>query len=51
MIILNMTSFYAHYAGSGEFQPSNSAVVSAVIDEMKKILDQKVRDIEDQINF
>ena len=35
--------------GSGnEFQTSNSVVISAVIDEMKRILHLKVRDIEDQ---
>lgn len=38
-------------ASGHEFRTSNFAVISAVIDEMKKILDQKVRDIEDQINF
>ena len=38
-------------ASGNEFKTSNSAVISAVIDEMKKILDLKVRDIEDQINF
>jgi ribosomal protein S4E len=38
--------------GSGnEFKTSNSAVICTVIDEMKRILDLKVRDIEDQINF
>jgi len=38
-------------AAGNEFKTSNSAVISAVIDEMKRILDQKVRDIEEQINF
>ncbi len=38
-------------ASGNEFKTSNSAVISAVIEEMKKILDLKVRDIEDQINF
>ena len=38
-------------AAGNEFKTSNSAVITAVIDEMKRILDLKVRDIEDQINF
>jgi single-stranded DNA-specific DHH superfamily exonuclease len=38
-------------AAGNEFKTSNSSVISSVIDEMKRILDLKVRDIEDQINF
>ena len=34
-----------------EFKTSNSAVISAVIDEMKRILDTKVHDVEEQINL
>jgi single-stranded DNA-specific DHH superfamily exonuclease len=38
-------------AAGNEFKTSNSSVISSVIDEMKRILDLKVRDIEDLINF
>ena len=38
--------------GSGnEFRTSNSAVITTVIDEMKRTLDAKVREVEMLINF
>ncbi|MBK5215114.1 MAG: hypothetical protein JJE55_15825 [Flavobacteriaceae bacterium] len=36
-------------ANGNEFKTSNSAVISSVIDEMKRTLDVKVRDVEEQI--
>ena len=38
-------------SAGNEFKTSNSAVITSVIDEMKRTLDTKVRDCEDQINF
>jgi len=38
-------------ANGNEFKTSNSAVISSVIDEMKRTLDAKVRDVEEQINL
>ena len=38
-------------ANGNEFKTSNSAVISSVIDEMKRTLDVKVRDVEEQINL
>ncbi|MFY9152410.1 MAG: hypothetical protein WAO52_10365 [Prolixibacteraceae bacterium] len=38
-------------ANGNEFRTSNSAVISSVIDEMKRTLDSKVRDVEEQINL
>jgi len=38
-------------ANGNEFKTSNSAVISSVIDEMKRTLDTKVRDVEEQINL
>ena len=38
--------------GAGnEFRTSNSTVISSVIDEMKRTLDVKVREVEEQINL
>jgi hypothetical protein len=34
-----------------EFKTSNSAVITSVIDEMKRTLDAKVREVEEQINL
>lgn len=36
-------------ASGNEFKTSNSAVISSVIDEMKRTLDSKVHDVEEQI--
>jgi len=36
-------------ASGNEFKTSNSAVISSVIDEMKRTLDAKVHDVEEQI--
>ena len=36
-------------AAGNEFKTSNSAVIASVIDEMKRTLDTKVREIESQI--
>lgn len=38
-------------ANGNEFKTSNSAVISSVIDEMKRTLDVKVRDVEELINL
>ena len=38
-------------ASGNEFKTSNSAVISSVIDEMKRTLDAKVHDVEAQINL
>lgn len=38
-------------ANGNEFKTSNSAVVTSVIDEMKRTLDTKIRDVESQINL
>ena len=38
-------------ANGNEFKTSNSAVINSVIDEMKRTLDVKVREVEDQINL
>ena len=38
-------------ASGNEFKTSNSAVISSVIDEMKRTLDVKVRDVEELINL
>ncbi len=38
-------------ANGNEFKTSNSAVVTSVIDEMKRTLDIKIRDVESQINL
>jgi len=36
---------------SNEFLLSNSSVITTVIDEMKRTLDSKVREVETLINF
>ena len=38
-------------AAGNEFKTSNSAVITSVIDEMKRTLDVKVREVEEQINL
>ena len=38
-------------SNGNEFKTSNSAVISSVIDEMKRTLDSKVHDVEAQINL
>jgi len=38
-------------ASGNEFKTSNSAVITSVIDEMKRTLDAKVREVETLINF
>jgi hypothetical protein len=38
-------------AGGNEFKTSNSAVITSVIEEMKRTLDAKVREVEEQINL
>jgi hypothetical protein len=38
-------------AAGNEFKTSNSSVISSVIDEMKRTLDHKVREVEEQINL
>jgi ribosomal protein S4E len=38
-------------ASGNEFKTSNSAVITSVIDEMKRTLDVKVREVEEQINL
>lgn len=38
-------------ANGNEFKTSNSAVITSVIDEMKRTLDTKVREVEEQINL
>ena len=38
-------------SNGNELKTSNSAVVTSVIDEMKRTLDIKIRDVESQINL
>jgi len=38
-------------ATGNEFKTSNSSVITSVIDEMKRTLDVKVREVEEQINL
>ena len=38
-------------AAGNEFKTSNSAVITAVIDTMKNILDGKIQDVQEQISF
>jgi len=38
-------------AAGNEFKTSNSTVISSVIDEMKRTLDVKVKEVEEQINL
>ena len=38
-------------ASGKEFKTSNTPVVSAVMDEIKTTLDEKIREVEDQIKF
>jgi len=38
-------------AAGNEFKTSNSSVITSVIDEMKKTLDLKVREVEQQIEL
>lgn len=38
-------------ASGNEFKTSNSAVITSVIDEIKRTLDVKVREVEEQINL
>ena len=38
-------------AAGNEFKTSNSTVITAVIDEMKRTLDVKVKEVEEQINL
>ena len=38
-------------AAGNEFKTSNSSVITSVIDEMKRTLDVKVKDVEEQINL
>ena len=38
-------------AAGNEFRTSNSAVINTVIDEMKRTLDTKVREVEDLIDL
>jgi hypothetical protein len=38
-------------AAANEFKTSNLVVIASVIDEMKRTLDSKVREIENQINL
>ena len=38
-------------ANGNEFKTSNSAVITAVIDEMKRTLEVKLREVEEQINL
>jgi len=38
-------------AAGNEFKTSNSSVITSVIDEMKRTLDTKVREVEEQINL
>ena len=38
-------------AAGNEFKTSNSSVITSVIDEMKRTLDVKVRECEEQINL
>lgn len=38
-------------ANGHEFKTSNSAVITAVIDEMKRTIDQKIGEVENHINF
>ena len=38
-------------AAGNEFKTSNSTVITSVIDEMKRTLDVKVKEVEEQINL
>lgn len=38
-------------ASGKEFKTSNTPVVSAVMDEIKSTLDEKIKEVEDQIKF
>jgi hypothetical protein len=38
-------------AAGNEFKTSNSSVITSVIDEMKRTLDGKVKEVEEQINL
>ena len=38
-------------AAGNEFKTSNSSVITSVIDEMKRTLEAKVREVEEQINL
>ena len=38
-------------AAGNEFKTSNSSVITSVIDEMKRTLETKVREVEEQINL
>ena len=38
-------------AAGNEFKTSNSSVISSVIDEMKRTLEAKVKEVEEQINL
>jgi hypothetical protein len=38
-------------SNGNEFKTSNSAVITSVIDEMKRTLDGKVKEVEEQINL
>jgi len=38
-------------AAGNEFKTSNSSVITSVIDEMKRILDGKVKEVEEQISL
>ena len=38
-------------AAGNEFKTSNSTVITSVIDEMKRTLEAKVREVEEQINL
>ncbi len=38
-------------AAGNEFKTSNSSVITSVLEEMKKTLDQKVREVEQQIEL
>ena len=38
-------------AAGNEFKTSNSSVISSVIDEMKRTLDAKVKEVEELINL
>ena len=48
----SMSSTILMRDGAGnEFKTSNSSVISSVIDEMKRTLDQKIKEVEEQINL
>ena len=38
-------------AAGNEFKTSNSSVITSVIDEMKRTLEAKIREVEEQINL